>query len=83
MKLCSCLTLFIAVGPKSTVFQQALDQFYSGEADRRTLALLQGDPLKSFASVPMEDPPWIQILCLKTRASQTNFKHALTESGER
>ena len=43
MKLRSCLTLFLAVGPKSTVYQQALDQFYSGEADCRTVALLKGD----------------------------------------
>ena len=42
MKLRSCLTLFLAVSPKSTVYQQALDQFYSGEADGRTVALLQG-----------------------------------------
>lgn len=42
MKLRSCLTLFLAVSPTSTLYQQALDQFYSGEADGRTVALLQG-----------------------------------------
>lgn len=42
MKLRSCLTLFLAAHPRSGVYQQALDQFYSGAADGRTLALLQG-----------------------------------------
>jgi uncharacterized protein (DUF1810 family) len=43
MKLHSCLTLFIAIAPEALVFQQALDRFYSGQADGRTLALLKGD----------------------------------------
>jgi uncharacterized protein (DUF1810 family) len=43
MKLHSCLTLFIAIAPEVLVFQQALDRFYSGRADERTLALLKGD----------------------------------------
>lgn len=43
MKLHSCLTLFIAIAPEVLVFEQALDRFYSGRADERTLALLKGD----------------------------------------
>jgi uncharacterized protein (DUF1810 family) len=39
MKLCSCLTLFDAVEP-SGVFTVALDRFYAGGRDERTLALL-------------------------------------------
>jgi uncharacterized protein (DUF1810 family) len=42
MKLRSCLTLFLAAHPKSPLYQQALDQFYSGAVDGRTVALLQG-----------------------------------------
>lgn len=44
LKLRSCLTVFVAVAPEAPVFQQALDRFYSGQADGRTLALLQRDP---------------------------------------
>jgi uncharacterized protein (DUF1810 family) len=44
LKLRSCLTVFIAVAPDAPVFQQALDWFYSGQADGRTLALLQRAP---------------------------------------
>lgn len=43
MKLRSCLTLFMAVRPESSVYQKALDQFYSGEADGKTIALLERD----------------------------------------
>lgn len=42
MKLRSCLTLFISVQPESDVYQQALEQFYAGEPDSRTLRLLEG-----------------------------------------
>jgi len=41
MKFRSCLTLFINTQPASTVYQQALDQFYSGEPDTQTLRLLE------------------------------------------
>ena len=40
MKFRSCLTLFAYVQPGSAVYQQALDQFYSGEPDGKTLSLL-------------------------------------------
>lgn len=40
LKLRSCLTLFAAVAPQERVFQQALVQFFDGEADARTLLLL-------------------------------------------
>jgi uncharacterized protein (DUF1810 family) len=39
IKLQSCLTLFEAAGG-ATLFGQALDAFYAGERDRRTLAML-------------------------------------------
>jgi uncharacterized protein (DUF1810 family) len=41
-KLRSCLTLFAAADPAEPVFRTALDRFYDGEADARTLALLGG-----------------------------------------
>jgi uncharacterized protein (DUF1810 family) len=34
------LTLFISAQSGSALYQQALDQFYSGEPDRKTLDLL-------------------------------------------
>jgi uncharacterized protein (DUF1810 family) len=40
MKLRSCLTLFLAVDPGNAVLRAALDRFFDGEVDRRTLALL-------------------------------------------
>lgn len=41
LKLRSCMTLFRAAAPEETVFQQVLDKFYKGEADQKTIALLQ------------------------------------------
>ncbi|WP_434647347.1 DUF1810 domain-containing protein [Pseudomonas sp. D1-2] len=41
MKFRSCLTLFVSAQSGSSLYQQALDQFYSGEPDRKTLALLE------------------------------------------
>ncbi len=44
-KFRSCLTLFVAADPTVPSFRQALYQFYGGETDPRTLALLGlGDP---------------------------------------
>ena len=40
LKLRSCLTLFSQVAPENPLFQLALAQFYAGEPDLRTLALL-------------------------------------------
>ena len=40
MKLKSCATLFAAIAEHEPVFQQVLDQYYRGERDSRTLALL-------------------------------------------
>ncbi|NBA98472.1 DUF1810 domain-containing protein [Pseudomonas sp. R5(2019)] len=40
LKLRSCLTLFASIKPDHPLFQRALDQFYGGEPDARTLALL-------------------------------------------
>jgi uncharacterized protein (DUF1810 family) len=41
-KFRSCLTLFAAADPAEPVFRAALDHFFGGEADTRTLALLGG-----------------------------------------
>jgi len=40
LKLRSCLTLFSQVAPDHPLFELALAQFYAGEPDLRTLALL-------------------------------------------
>lgn len=40
LKFRSCLTLFISAQSGSPLYQQALDQFYSGQPDRKTLDLL-------------------------------------------
>lgn len=40
LKFRSCVTLFGAVEPDEPVFQQALDRFYGGQPDPRTLELL-------------------------------------------
>lgn len=40
MKLRSCLTLFMHVAPEVPEFAQALQQFYKGEEDPRTVQLL-------------------------------------------
>ncbi|MDO7896912.1 DUF1810 domain-containing protein [Pseudomonas citrulli] len=41
LKLRSCLTLFASVRPETPSYRQALDQFYSGELDTKTLSLLE------------------------------------------
>lgn len=40
LKFRSCLTLFREVAPHEPLFQAALDAFYGGEPDARTLAIL-------------------------------------------
>ncbi|MBN8493857.1 MAG: DUF1810 domain-containing protein [Burkholderiales bacterium] len=40
MKFRSCLTLFMHAAPQEPLFAQALQQFFGGEPDARTLALL-------------------------------------------
>jgi uncharacterized protein (DUF1810 family) len=40
MKLKSCATLFAVIAEPESVFQQVLNQYYGGEQDSRTLALL-------------------------------------------
>lgn len=42
LKLRSCLTLFARVAPGNPLFQLALVQFYDGEPDALTLAMLPG-----------------------------------------
>lgn len=43
LKFRSCLTLFHAVADDKTLFHRALDAFYNGEPDPRTLAILSGN----------------------------------------
>lgn len=43
LKLCSCLTLFETVAPGEPVWSQALERFYGGERDARTLELLAAE----------------------------------------
>jgi uncharacterized protein (DUF1810 family) len=40
MKLKSCATLFAAVSRPGSVFERLLEQYYGGERDKQTLALL-------------------------------------------
>lgn len=42
MKLRSSATLFAAVSPPGSVFEQVLDKFYQGERDEKTLRLIGG-----------------------------------------
>lgn len=42
MKLRSCATLFAAVTPAGSVFEQVLDKFFQGARDEKTLQLLGG-----------------------------------------
>ncbi len=37
----SCLTLFLSVDPTNAVFREALDKYFAGVQDARTLALLR------------------------------------------
>jgi len=41
LKLRSCMSLFAAVRNAPSVFQQVLDQFFSGEKDLKTLRILE------------------------------------------
>ena len=41
LKFRSCATLFACVAPPGSVFQRALDKYFGGEGDRRTLELVQ------------------------------------------
>jgi uncharacterized protein (DUF1810 family) len=42
LKLRSSLTLFAQAAPDEPLFRQALERFYDGQPDRRTLELLRG-----------------------------------------
>lgn len=41
LKLRSCVTLFAAVSPPGSVFERVLAKYYEGNADERTLKMLQ------------------------------------------
>jgi uncharacterized protein (DUF1810 family) len=42
LKFRSCATLFACVAPPGSVFQKALDKYFGGESDPRTLEILGG-----------------------------------------
>ena len=42
LKFRSCATLFACVAPPGSVFQRALDKYFGGEGDPRTLELVGG-----------------------------------------
>jgi uncharacterized protein (DUF1810 family) len=42
LKFRSCMTLFSAVADTPSVFQRALDKYFAGESDARTLEILAG-----------------------------------------
>jgi uncharacterized protein (DUF1810 family) len=47
LKLRSCATLFAAISPGGSVFQQVLTRYFDGSADDVTLRLLEGrDPAR-------------------------------------
>lgn len=41
LKFKSCLTLFSQAAPADTIFRQALQQFFAGQPDAKTIALLR------------------------------------------
>jgi uncharacterized protein (DUF1810 family) len=41
LKFRSCMTLFASLTDEDSLFQQALDKYFEGEADEKTLKLLQ------------------------------------------
>jgi uncharacterized protein (DUF1810 family) len=43
LKFRSCMTLFAQVAPEEPLFQRAIDQYYGGKPDSRTLDLLAAD----------------------------------------
>ena len=43
LKLCSSMTLFAAISPAGSVFEQVLERYFDGNIDGRTLAFLRED----------------------------------------
>ena len=43
LKFCSCMTLFAQVAPGEPLFAEAIERFFAGRRDARTLALLEGE----------------------------------------
>jgi len=41
MKLQSCLTLFLCIAPEDTLLKEALDRFFAGELDQKTMAIIK------------------------------------------
>jgi Uncharacterized conserved protein len=44
LKFRSCMTLFAAAAPNEPLFEEALEVFFKGERDQRTIALLSNRP---------------------------------------
>jgi uncharacterized protein (DUF1810 family) len=44
LKFRSCVTLFASIAPREAVFRQALDRFFDGQDDQKTLELLASAP---------------------------------------
>jgi uncharacterized protein (DUF1810 family) len=44
LKFRSCMTLFAQAAPDEPVFGQALERFFGGQGDERTMALLAAEP---------------------------------------
>jgi len=42
LKFCSCMTLFATAVPEESSFPVALDRYFAGDMDRRTLEMLRG-----------------------------------------
>ncbi len=42
IKLCSSMTLFSAISEPANIFARVIEQFFSGEADKKTLEFLKG-----------------------------------------
>jgi len=40
LKLKSSMTLFAAISPSDSVFQEVIDRYYGGDLDEKTLAFL-------------------------------------------
>ena len=41
LKLCSCMTLFLAADPENRTFRAVLEKYFDGKEDRRTLEILK------------------------------------------
>ncbi|MBQ7608842.1 MAG: DUF1810 domain-containing protein [Desulfovibrionaceae bacterium] len=47
LKVCSSMTLFLAIAPKDPIFQSVIDTLYGGQCDKKTLQLLHESDRRS------------------------------------